>query len=82
VETKAPKIVIKQIPPQEEEPWKYRKSKEGSFLLVPTKDRIKPNKYNPSMNKKVLKQPTCFRAELVQVGCKTCMWRFSCNKEI
>lgn len=75
------KIPGKNQNPVEEKPWKWRKTKEGGFAILPTKDRIKPNKYKPGLGK-TLKSPSCFNVGPVQVGCKTCMWKYSCVTQV
>jgi len=75
------KVVIPRKLPEEEEPWKWRKTKEGHMTLLPTRDRIKPNKYKPGLGK-TLKSPSCFNVGPIQVICKFCMWQCSCVTQV
>lgn len=75
------KIVIPRKSPEEETPWKWRKSKEGYLMPIPARERIKPNKYKPTLGK-TLKSPNCFNVGPIQVVCKSCMWQYSCVTQV
>lgn len=75
------KITIPTKSPEEEQPWKWRRSKEGHLMSIPNRERMKPNKYKPGLGK-TLKSPKCFNVGPVQVVCKTCMWQYSCVTQV
>ncbi len=75
------KVIIPAKSPDEEEPWRWRRTKEGYLALVPTRERVRPNKYKPRLGR-TLKSPSCFNVGPIQLGCKSCMWRYSCTTQV
>jgi hypothetical protein len=74
------KIKIK--PPKLPEPWKMTKTREGHMTMLPTRMRIKPNKYNPKAGPAPKNSPSCLNMGLKSgniIKCNSCMWQSVCN---
>jgi len=75
------KIKIK--PPKLPEPWKMTKTREGHMTMLPTRMRIKPNKYSPKAGPVPKNLPHCLTEGLKNekiVKCRSCMWSLQCGK--
>jgi len=67
------------------EPWMMTKTKEGQPILLPTRMRIKPNKYSPKAGPMPKNNPHCLDSghrDMQQIKCKSCLWTSQCGKQV
>ncbi len=66
-------------------PWHIGKTKDGKPIVLPTRFRIKPSKYNPSAGPMPKNSPHCLKNGLRNdelIKCRSCMWQGQCGKEV
>lgn len=65
------------------EPWMMGKTIEGKPIVLPTRMRIKPNKYTPKGSPAPKYSPHCLNKGLKDeriIQCRSCMWQGQCGK--
>jgi len=70
------------VPTKEPPPWKFGKTKEGDPIFLPTRMRIKPNKYSPKAGHVPKHSPHCLGKGLKSdqiIKCRSCLWENLCK---